>query len=304
MRMKLIDFLQQRYPQASRTTLRQMLAEGRVLINNLPARTAGRLMEPADQVRVLSKSDRSRPVMEAAPPSLPFPVVHEDEDLIIINKPPGLLTSTHPGERRPTAWAMIRDVVHQGNPRARVGLIHRLDRDASGLLVFSKNDQAYQSLKRQLKARTIRRIYLALCTGVPTPLQGVIRSRLVELPDGRVRTSRRPGAGEEAITHYEVIDRFRSTGKKGGMRSVLRVRLHTGRKHQIRAHLEERGHPILNDPLYAGEKPDGRLMLVAVQLGLIHPRTGLPLEVQIDPPPEFLQVSLRRADPDGRSRLV
>jgi len=164
-------------------------------------------------------------------------------------------------------------------------LIHRLDRDASGLLVFSKNHAAYRSLKQQFFDHTVERVYTAVVHGVPTPRSGRIESRLVERADGTVYSTPRPDAGQRAVTDYETLDHRRG-------RSVLRVKLHTGRKHQIRVHLSERGVPIVGDPVYLprdGRKVESapRLLLAATKLSLTHPRTGKRLTFEVPPPKEF-----------------
>jgi RluA family pseudouridine synthase len=217
-------------------------------------------------------------------------IAYEDDDLLVVDKPPGLLTSTVPREKRPTLLAIVRRHVEGNgaiaNGRARdsgvrkrartraeseprVGLIHRLDRDAAGLLVFSKNHEAYRSLKQQFFDHTVERVYTAVVAGVPTPRAGRIESRLVERADGTVHSTDRPGAGEFAATEYETIE-------EGRRRSVLRVKLHTGRKHQIRVHLSERGVPILGDAVYGRDNaPEGApLHLAATSLSFTHPRTG------------------------------
>ena len=272
----LLDWLTRKYPAAKRTTFRQMLQSGRIIINDRAARSLKDLVEHTDRVEVRDRAPRA-----AAPaPRLPFPIVHEDADILVIDKPAGLLTSTVPREKRPTALALVRAYVKSRDPRARVGLIHRLDRDASGLLVFSKNDRAYDSLKTQFFRHTVERVYTAVVRGKVTPPDGRIVSRLLELPDGRVVTTRRHAKGQEAITHYKTLRATKQT-------SLLEVRLETGRKHQIRAHLSERGAPILNDPLYDVAPPQGRLMLVATRLALDHPRTAKRLTLELDPPREM-----------------
>jgi RluA family pseudouridine synthase len=220
------------------------------------------------------------------PPAEPW-VIYEDDDILVLDKPAGLLTSTVPCEPRPTLLAQVREYVAgkdvgHGKPRARVGLIHRLDRDASGLLVFSKNNAAYESLKRQFFEHSVERVYMAMVEGKPPEMKGRIRSRLVELADGRVRSTKFAGKGQAALTEYLVLRQF-------GQRALLRVTLHTGRKHQIRAHLSERGMPILNDPMYgsAMKKPSGRLMLAATKLALSHPRTGQRMKFEIPIPGEM-----------------
>ena len=207
-------------------------------------------------------------------------IVYEDADVLVIDKPAGLLTSTVPRERRPTLLKMVREYVAENDPRARVGLIHRLDRDASGLLVFSKNHQAYESLKRQFFKNSVERIYLAIVKGKLNPREGKIESRLVELPDGSVRTSRRPGHGERAITDFKVIN-------TRGQFQLVRVKLLTGRKHQIRAHLKERGAPVVGDRVYGPADASPRLMLAAVELALDHPRTGRRISFSVDLPLEM-----------------
>jgi RluA family pseudouridine synthase len=206
----------------------------------------------------------------------PLAIIHEDFDVLVIDKPAGLLTSTVPREKRPTALALVREHTASTDPRARVGLIHRLDRDASGLLVFSKNHDAYRSLKEQFFKHTVDRIYLAIVAGKLKPPAGRIDSRLVELPDGSVRSSQRPGGGERAISDYKVI-------RTEGDLSLVRVTLLTGRKHQIRVHLSERGLPILGDPVYAPkDAPKApRLMLIAAELAFDHPRSGKRMHFKI-----------------------
>src|SRR4051812_44604165 len=167
-------------------------------------------------------------------------IIHEDADVLVIDKPGGLLTSTVPREKLPTALAMVREHLAETDPRARAGLIHRLDRDASGLLVFSKNQPAYDSLKTQFFKHTVERVYTAVVHGVPDPPRGRIESRLIERADGSVHSTTRHAAGQRAITDFQLVRSADDT-------SVLQVTLFTGRKHQIRVHLGERGHPIVGD---------------------------------------------------------
>ena len=217
----------------------------------------------------------------------PLTIIHEDADFLVIDKRAGLLTSTVPREKRPTALALVREHIAMTDPRARVGLIHRLDRDASGLLVFSKNHDAYRSLKEQFFKHTVDRIYLAVVSGKLNPPGGRIESRLVELPDGSVRSSRRPDHGERAISDYKVI-------RTEARLSLARVTLLTGRKHQIRVHLSERGAPILGDPIYAPKDAPkaSRMMLIAAELAFDHPRTGKRMHFKL-PMPEPMRKLFR-----------
>ncbi len=200
--------------------------------------------------------------------------------VLVIHKPAGLLTSTVPREKRPTALAIISRYLHDTDPEANLGLIHRLDRDASGLLVFSKAPEVFTSLKHQFYKHHVRREYIAITRGVPTPPAGRIESFLTEAPDGTVRSTRRPGKGQRAITDYQTILR-------GEGHAAVRVTLQTGRKHQIRAHLFERGTPIVGDRMYGPSDSAPRMMLANVILGFKHPGTGDAVEFEIAVPRQF-----------------
>lgn len=270
----LLDWLAGKYPTAKRETLRQMFREGRVIVNGVRPANLRIQVGAEDQVAIANPT--------APPPQrrrLPFSIIYEDEDLLVVNKPPGLLTSTVATEKRPTLLAAVRAYVLSREPRARVGLIHRLDRDASGLLIFSKNNPAYQSLKSQFFHHTVIREYLAVTNGIPDPREGRIESRLLERADGTVYSTRESHRGERAITHFQVIE----TSK---MRALVRIRLETGRKHQIRVHLAQRKTPIIGDTMYGAPGTD-RLRLAAVKLAITHPRTGKSVCWEIDLPSGF-----------------
>lgn len=207
-------------------------------------------------------------------------IVFEDDDILVANKPAGLLTATNAREKRPTLLALVREHVQARHPRAQIGLIHRLDRDAAGLLVFSKNHNAYLSLKKQFFEHSVRREYSAIVHGVPKEASGRIESRLVERADGTVHATRQSGKGEIAISHYQVI-------KAEGKRALVKIILETGKKHQIRVHLESIGHPIVGDPIYGPPSDSPPLMLAATQLGFAHPRDGRPMKFEIELPAYF-----------------
>lgn len=263
--MTLLDWLISKYPTAKRITLRRMFDDGRVSVNGIKPRSLKVELKASDDVRVIEW--RARVDEDAVPEPLPFSIVYEDADVLVIDKPPGLLTATVPHEHRPTALAAVTRHLAESDAATRVGLIHRLDRDASGLLVFSKNPDAYHSLKRQFFEHAVDRVYHAIVEGKPKRTSGRIESRLVELNDGSVKTTKRPDAGELAVTEFKVIRVAKDV-------SLLRVTLHTGRKHQIRVHLSEMGHPIVNDAMYSKHPRTGRLMLVASELAFDHPRAG------------------------------
>src|SRR2546423_8113139 len=258
----LLEWLVQKYPNAKRQTLREVVSHGRVSINGRRAKNVKELVGEADRVAVGKKLERLRASIE------PLKIIHEDEDVLVVNKPPGLLTSTTVRERRATAIEVVRNYLADREPRARAGIVHRLDRDASGLLVFSKNNQAHQSLKRQFFAHTVLREYLAVVHGKVLPPKGRIESNLVELKDGSCRYTHAPGKGQNAVTEYVVV-------KQGEKMALVSVKLQTGRKHQIRAHFAQRKNPVVGDSMYEGpQPPKAMLLLAAVKLGFDHPRSG------------------------------
>jgi RluA family pseudouridine synthase len=204
-------------------------------------------------------------------------IIYEDRDLLVVNKPAGLLTSTVPREKRPTLLAMVREYLYQTDRRARMGLIHRLDKDAAGLLVFSKQPAAYESLKTQFFRHTVTRLYTAVVQGTLDPQRGTIRSRLIERADGTVYSTHKHAAGQIAETEYEVL------GKMANGRFLVQVKLQTGRKHQVRVHLSERGAPIVGDSMY-GKADKAGLHLAATTLAFDHPRTGKRVEFHAEAP--------------------
>ncbi len=275
----LLDRLAELFPAARRTTLRRMIAAGRVTVNGAPARIAKQPLDENDAIIVADQAPVASKRSGIPRPWARLDILHEDEDILVVNKPAGLLTSTVPREPRPTLLAMVRG--HYADDRwTRVGLIHRLDRDASGLLVFSRNMCAYESLKTQFFKHTVERVYTAIVHGVPKPPAGRIETRLVEVIDGSVHSTRLRGKGQVAVTDYELVSE--SNG-----RSCLKVMLQTGRKHQIRVHLSEKGWPIAGDPIYGRDDDAPRLMLAATRLVIDHPRTGRRQVFEIHPPKEF-----------------
>jgi 23S rRNA pseudouridine1911/1915/1917 synthase len=281
MEQLLIDYLIRRYPTAKRQTLKRMVEEGRVSVNDAPARKLKQPLAEADRVEVDERPAARGPAVSSRVGRM-LRIVHEDADLLVANKPAGLLTSTVPREPRETLIALVRQHLAATDPQAKAGVIHRLDRDASGLLVFSKHHEAYRELKRQFFEHTVERVYSAITQGVPNPPAGEIQTSLVELPDGSVHSTRQHGKGQHAQTGYEVL-------RKGNHRALVRVTLFTGRKHQIRVHLSERGTPIVGDKVYGKGKAGEPLLLMAVKLGFLHPRTGKPVTFELPLPPEMEQ---------------
>jgi RluA family pseudouridine synthase len=277
-----LAWLLERYPGEKRVNLERFIRERRVTVNGVAADHLKLPLVPGDKVELRAGTSAPAPreprasVDEAMP--LASWVVFEDDDILVLNKPAGVLTSSGPGDKRPTLWNSLKAIKRKREPAARMGLIHRLDRDATGLLVFSKNDAAYQALKAQFFKHSVERIYRAVVTKAPKPAEGRRISRLLERADGTVYSTTKAGKGELAVTDYRVVLR-------GERRALVQVKLHTGRKHQIRVHLSEMGSAILGDSVYGRGEPGEELMLQASHLSLTHPASAQWMQFEAPPTP-------------------
>ncbi|HEY6452562.1 MAG TPA: 23S rRNA pseudouridine(1911/1915/1917) synthase RluD [Steroidobacteraceae bacterium] len=286
-------------PQYSRASLQRWIRAGAV-------RAAGRPVRARDRVQggeELVVEARFAADTTIGPEALPLEIVHEDEALIVLNKPAGLVVHPGAGNRAHTLQNALLAHDPQLARVPRAGIVHRLDKDTSGLLVIARTPEAHTRLVAALAARAIGREYLALCVGQPT---GGAR---IDRPIGRHRSARTRmavrGDGREAVTHYRIEERFRA-------HTLLRVRLETGRTHQIRVHLAHEGFPVVGDPVYGGRRRllagagaalnavlQGlrRQALHAQRLQLAHPSSGRALTFEA-PVPADLEALLRllRAD--------
>jgi 23S rRNA pseudouridine1911/1915/1917 synthase len=225
---------------------------------------------------------------EDAPEAVEVEIVLEDEHLLVVDKPAGLVTHPAPGHHGPTLAGALRGRAAGGPAPDRAGIVHRLDRGTSGLLLVAKSDAVHAALQRQMKAREVRREYLALVDGHADADSGTIDAPLGRDRVRRTLVSTRSDRPRSAVTHFEVIDRLPAT-------TLLRVRLDTGRTHQIRAHLAAIGLPVCGDAQYGGRACGRRLglrrqFLHADRLMFSHPETGEMLHCESKPP-----VDLRRA---------
>ena len=266
----------------TRSQAARLIAEGRVRVNGKPAAKSARLTG-GETVTVDVPQLRET----ALPPQdIPLDVVYEDDDVIVVNKPTGLVV--HPAPGHPDGTLVNALLHHCGDSLSgiggekRPGIVHRIDRDTSGLIIAAKNDAAHLALSAQLKDHSLSRTYECLVTGNMKQDSGT-----VDAPIGRGSADRKKMAvvptGRRAVTHWEVVARYPGV-------THLRCRLETGRTHQIRVHMAYIGHPILGDTVYGAKKPVPGLTgqcLHATGLRFVHPRTGEPVELHCPLPPEF-----------------
>lgn len=269
----LLDALAQLYPDSTKTTLRQMLQAGRVRVNGEVEKNARRELDAGELVEVGQKA-----VQPALPPGLA--ILHEDDDVIVVLKSHGLLTVATERERETTAQAYL-NVYLKEKGGERIHVVHRIDRETSGVLVFAKNFEAREALKEKFAAHDVERVYVAVIEGEMDPPQGTIRSHLRERRDLRMESVDFHPDAKLAVTHYRTIE-------TNGRYSMLEIRLETGRKNQIRTHLAEAGHPVVGDRMYGSTvNPLGRLGLHAKLLGFDHPKTGKKLVFTVPVPKSF-----------------
>jgi 23S rRNA pseudouridine1911/1915/1917 synthase len=272
----ILEVLQLLVPGASRRTLRQMLSQGRVNVNGIPCSISSHPIRPGDVLEI-----GTRRIAAKLPDGLK--ILYEDSEILVIHKPSGLLTVSTQHERRQTAYALLRLHLKENNPRQKLYVVHRLDKFASGVLVFAKSERVRSVLKSLFHDHKIQRKYWAIVEGRIEKSRGTIRSYLAQDRSHRMHSTDNPKRGKSAVTHFRVIRRLPRV-------TTLEVVLETGRKNQIRAHLSEKGHPIVGDRAYGSkEDPLGRLGLHAFHLGFAHPAKGTPVQFQAEPPPEFLR---------------
>ena len=295
----LVAALQRNGHSCSRSQLARAFAAGQVMVAGAPAGKPGRLVDAEAAVEL--ELEIAKPV-QAVAEDLPLTIVFEDEHLLVIDKPAGMVVHAGPGHERGT---LVNAVLHHlgisakdlpvlpGNDETRPGIVHRLDRDTSGLIVVARNERAQEGLAAQFRVHDLRRRYLGVVWGVPGFLKKSLRTRHGRDPGDRRRFSPHIDEGREAITHIEVLRPLRDA-------ALLAFRLETGRTHQIRMHCRLLGHPIVADVMYGGNVGPptrraisaalGRHALHAAELGFLHPISGAALDFSSPLPPDLSQL--------------
>jgi 23S rRNA pseudouridine1911/1915/1917 synthase len=290
--LRLDRYLQQRLPDQSRAAIQRLIQGGHVLLAGKPARPSARV-HPGDPIAI---EFPDAPPETLVPEAIPLQIVHQDPAFLVVSKPAGLVV--HPGAGRRTGTLVHALLGLGGNlssagGSSRPGIVHRLDRETSGLLVVARDDAAHRNLAAQFEARTVVKIYDAVVWGRPAPSRGRIEAPLGRHPVARTRMAVRAG-GRSAITQYVSMESL-------GAFTRLEVRILTGRTHQIRVHLKHLGHPIVGDREYGGARYASvrdpalrlalehfdRLALHARRLEFQHPRSGEPLRFEAPLPADF-----------------
>ncbi len=290
-------------PDLSRTRLQALIVQGQVFVDDEVLESASLKLEAGEAVRILMPAPvQSVPEAE----DIPLAVVYEDDDLLVINKPAGMVV--HPGAGN---WSgtLVNALLHHCADSlsgiggvVRPGIVHRLDKETSGLIIVAKNDKAHRHLAEQLSDRSLSRTYFAVVLGVPFPIKGVVDRAIGRDRNSRLRMGTSGTGLRDARTHYLVAERF------GEACALVQCDLETGRTHQIRVHMQVLGHPLVGDPLYGpqrtalaaklkkgGYEPEvieeicafPRQALHAAALRFIHPRTQDEMEFEAEPPEDF-----------------
>ena len=274
-------------PGITRSQLKNLINDGHVTVN-------GQAVKPKYKVQAGDKISLVKPEpqsLELTPENIPLDIVYEDDDVIVVNKPQGMVV--HPAPGHPDHTLVNALLYHSPlstiNGTFRPGIVHRIDKDTSGLLMVAKNDLAHQSLAEQLRNKTNKREYLALVYGQIKEDEGTIDAPLGRNPQDRKKQAVVKG-GRHAVTHFKVIKRYDNF-------TLIKCILETGRTHQIRVHMKYIGHPLVGDPLYGPRKVIGKdgQFLHAALLGFKHPRTGKELVFEA-PLPENFQKMLDKLD--------
>ena len=276
----------------SRTAVQQLIASGTALVNGKKSK-AGYLLREGDEIQLSSITPASD-ASSARPTAMPLDIAYEDQDLLVVNKPAGMVVHPAPGHRDDTlvnALLAYEPSLQQADESLRPGIVHRLDKDTSGLIIVAKNARAQAALVEQMQRHAIIKRYLALVDGNVALDQGSIDAPIGRDPRHRQQMAITAVGSREARTHFKVLERY-------ARHTLLLLELETGRTHQIRLHLKAIGHPVMGDPLYGSgnvfkRAPLQRQFLHACQLRFTHPFTGETIELEA-PLPADLQAVLEQ----------
>lgn len=289
-KLRLDKAIAAKYTDLSRTNIQRLIEEDKVLVNGSKAKASYKV-EIGDKIQIEEIKAKE---ISLEPQDIPLDIVYEDNDIIVVNKQKGLVV--HPANGNPDGtlvnaiMAICKESLSGIGGEIRPGIVHRLDKDTSGLIIIAKNDKAHINLSEQIKAREVKKTYIALVRGVIVENEATIN-----MPIGRSTKDRKKMTvskkGKSAITHFKVIKRYNQY-------TLLEIRIETGRTHQIRVHMAEIGHPVVGDMVYSnGKNPFGVTgqMLHAAKLTFKHPITNKELNLEA-PLPEYFVNVLKKLD--------
>ncbi|MGA9304988.1 MAG: RluA family pseudouridine synthase [Candidatus Sulfotelmatobacter sp.] len=297
---RLDQLLAARLESVSRARVQEMIAEGNVLVNDAPAKASLKL-RGGERISVLG--DAQRAPLKAIAEEIPLDIVYEDDDLAVINKPAGMMVHAGAGasDDARNRGTLVNALLHRLGSLSgvggalRPGIVHRLDKETSGLILVAKNDDAHRKLSAQFAAREVKKKYVALVHGWVKKDSGTLAQSISRDRVRRTRMTTRLEGGRAAVTHYRVVRRLDT---KFGKFTLLDVKIDTGRTHQIRVHVAAMGHPVVGDTMYGAPKQARgknaviglrRNFLHAAELEFKHPRTGAGIALQSELPEELRQ---------------
>ncbi len=280
--IRIDKYLAEQIEEVSRTELKEYFNQGKIKVNDKIVKPSYKLFDN-DQIVV---EEIAQDEIDMIKENIPLDIVYEDDDLIVVNKPSGLVVHPAPGH---THGTLVNGLLYHCNELSnmngdiRAGIVHRIDKDTSGLLVVCKNNYAHRILAEQLKDKTTTRTYIAIVTGNISHNLGRIEAPIGRDPSNRQKMAVVP-SGKPSVTHFKVLDRYRDF-------TLVELKLETGRTHQIRVHMSYINHPVVGDPLYGVKKQTTEFgqYLHAKTLGFVHPRTNEYMEFSSELPEEFLR---------------
>ena len=292
--IRLDSYIAGKYKDLSRTMIQKLIENGEILVN-------GQKKKISYKVNINDKISINIPEPEKTdlkPQNIPLEVIYEDNDIIVVNKPKGMVV--HPANGNPDGtlvnaiMAISKNSLSGIGGKIRPGIVHRLDKDTSGIIIVAKNDKAHINLSKQIKDREVKKIYIALVKGAVNENEATI-----DMPIGRSTKDRKKMAvrkdAKQAITHFKVLKRYLNY-------TLLEVKIDTGRTHQIRVHMAEIGHPVVGDIVYSKGKNEFGVvgqMLHAKSLDFTHPTTGKKMHLEAELPQYFKEV-IEKLDKEGK----
>ena len=275
---ELLQFLIEKFPEKSRSAIKSLLAHKQITVDDMVTTKFDHPLKKGQMVFLNKKRSDEKPRFRG------LRIVHEDADIIVIDKASGMLSMASDTEKQKTAYSILSEYVKRFNPKNLIFIVHRLDRDTSGLMMFAKSKRIQEILQTNWNNAIIERSYIAVVEGCVEKLEGTVTSWLRENKAMVMYSSQTPDDGQKAITHYKVL-------KSNKLFSMLDVKLETGRKNQIRVHMKDIGFPVTGDKKYGGKlNPIGQMGLHARVLAFKHPVTGKALRFETPIPGKFLKL--------------